>query len=54
MQNCELERLADLATEREDVQNTIANYLAALFALGIDGLRIDAAKHFPPATSTPF
>jgi alpha-amylase len=46
--NCELERLADLATEREDVQNTIANYLATLFALGVDGLRIDAAKHFPP------
>lgn len=49
VQNCELERLADLATEREDVRNTIANYLASLFALGVDGLRIDAAKHFPPA-----
>ena len=48
VQNCELERLADLATEREDVQNTIANYLVALLALGVDGLRIDAAKHFPP------
>ena len=45
---CEFERLADLATEREDVRNTIANYLAALLALGVDGLRIDAAKHFPP------
>jgi alpha-amylase len=49
VQNCELERLADLATEREDVQNTIANYLVALFAVGVDGLRIDAAKHFPPS-----
>src|SRR5262245_700784 len=49
VQNCELERLADLATEREDVRNTIANYLVSLLALGIDGLRIDAAKHFPPA-----
>jgi alpha-amylase len=49
VENCELERLADLATEREDVRNTIANYLVSLFALGIDGLRIDAAKHFPPA-----
>jgi alpha-amylase len=49
VQNCELERLADLATEREDVRNTIANYLVSLFVLGIDGLRIDAAKHFPPA-----
>jgi alpha-amylase len=48
VQNCELERLADLATEREDVRNTIANYLVTLFALGVDGLRIDAAKHFPP------
>jgi alpha-amylase len=49
VQNCELERLADLATEREDVQNTIANYLVTLLALGVDGLRIDAAKHFTPA-----
>ena len=47
--NCELERLADLATERDDVRNTIANYLASLFALGVDGLRIDAAKHLAPA-----
>lgn len=45
VQNCELERLADLATAREDVQNTLANYLASLFALGVDGLRIDAGKH---------
>jgi alpha-amylase len=49
VQNCELERLADLATERDDVQNTIANYLASLWAIGIDGLRIDAAKHMPAA-----
>jgi len=49
VQNCELERLADLATERDDVRKTIANYLAVLFGLGVDGLRIDAAKHFPPS-----
>ncbi len=49
VQNCELERLADLATEREDVRATLANYLASLFALGVDGLRIDAAKHMPAA-----
>ena len=48
VQNCELERLADLATEREDVRATIANYLATLFALGVDGIRIDAAKHLSP------
>jgi len=45
VQNCELERLADLVTERDDVQNTIANYLASLFVLGVDGLRVDAGKH---------
>jgi alpha-amylase len=48
VQHCELERLADLATEREDVRATIANYLATLFVLGIDGVRIDAAKHLSP------
>ena len=48
LHNCELEGLADLATERDDVRATIANYLASLFALGVDGLRIDAAKHLPP------
>jgi alpha-amylase len=47
VQNCELERLADLATEREDVRNTLANYLVALLKLGVDGLRIDAALHLP-------
>jgi alpha-amylase len=49
VQNCELERLADLTTERDDVRSTIANYLAALFKLGVDGVRIDAAKHMPAA-----
>jgi alpha-amylase len=49
VQNCELERLADLATGREDVRNTLANYLATLFVLGVDGLRIDAAKHLSAA-----
>ncbi len=48
VQHCELERLADLATGREDVRATIANYLATLFVLGIDGVRIDAAKHLSP------
>ncbi|MEW8627070.1 MAG: alpha-amylase family glycosyl hydrolase, partial [Candidatus Thiodiazotropha sp.] len=49
LHNCELEGLADLATERNDVRATLANYLASLFALGVDGLRIDAAKHLPPS-----
>lgn len=48
VQHCELERLADLATGREDVRATIANYLATLFILGVDGVRIDAAKHLSP------
>jgi alpha-amylase len=49
LHNCELEGLAELATERDDVRATLANYLVSLFALGVDGLRIDAAKHLPPS-----
>ena len=48
VRNCELERLPDLDTGREDVRNTLANYLVSLFALGVDGLRVDAGKHMSP------
>jgi alpha-amylase len=47
VQNCELVNLADLATETEHVQQTIADYLNDLRSLGVDGFRIDAAKHIP-------
>ncbi|MEO1211185.1 MAG: alpha-amylase family protein [Cyanobacteria bacterium J06638_20] len=42
---CELVGLADLNTDSPQVQERIVNYLSDLVALGIDGFRIDAAKH---------
>ncbi|GAA1244494.1 carbohydrate-binding module family 20 domain-containing protein [Kitasatospora nipponensis] len=45
VQNCELVQLADLDTGSAYVQQTIANYLDDLASLGVDGYRIDAAKH---------
>ncbi|MDR7303808.1 alpha-amylase [Haloactinomyces albus] len=49
VQNCELVNLADLATGSTRVQERIAGYLDDLLALGVDGFRIDAAKHMPAA-----
>ena len=49
VQNCELVNLADLATETSHVQETIAAYLNDLRSIGVDGFRIDAAKHMPAA-----
>ncbi|OKJ10223.1 carbohydrate-binding module family 20 domain-containing protein [Kitasatospora sp. CB01950] len=45
VQNCELAGLSDLNTGSAYVQQTIANYLGDLLSLGVDGFRIDAAKH---------
>ncbi|MFB7663390.1 carbohydrate-binding module family 20 domain-containing protein [Kitasatospora sp. NPDC056138] len=45
VQNCELVNLADLDTGSAYVQQTIAGYLDDLASLGVDGYRIDAAKH---------
>ncbi|RME09795.1 MAG: ATPase [Ardenticatenia bacterium] len=45
VQNCELVNLADLNTGSEYVRNTIAAYLNDLVSIGVDGFRIDAAKH---------
>jgi alpha-amylase len=42
---CRLGGLPDLATESSYVQGQIVNYLNALLDMGIDGFRIDAAKH---------
>ncbi len=47
VQNCDLVGLADLKTEAEKVQKTIAAYINKLIEHGIDGIRIDAAKHIP-------
>ncbi|NLE97204.1 MAG: alpha-amylase [Propionibacterium sp.] len=45
VQTCELSNLADLATGEPHVQEAIAGYLNDLVSLGVDGFRIDAAKH---------
>lgn len=47
VQECRLVNLADLRTSSEHVQATIAAYLNDLSDLGVDGFRIDAAKHMP-------
>lgn len=45
VQNCELVGLADLNTGSDYVRGAIAGYLNDLMSLGVDGFRIDAAKH---------
>ncbi|MFI1496538.1 alpha-amylase family protein [Streptomyces platensis] len=49
VQTCELVGLADLDTGRDDVRTTIAKYLDDLRSLGVDGFRVDAAKHISAA-----
>ncbi|MFJ9677247.1 carbohydrate-binding module family 20 domain-containing protein [Streptomyces sp. NPDC101194] len=49
VQNCELVGLADLDTGEDYVRGRIAGYLDDLLSLGVDGFRIDAAKHMPAA-----
>ncbi|MER6623946.1 carbohydrate-binding module family 20 domain-containing protein [Streptomyces sp. NPDC000931] len=46
--HCELSGLPDLDTGEEYVRKTIAGYLNDLLSLGVDGFRVDAAKHIPP------
>ena len=45
-----LSGLCDLNTEKEYVQQRIADYLTELLSIGISGLRIDAAKHIYPSS----
>ncbi|KAG6819763.1 hypothetical protein H0H93_008873 [Arthromyces matolae] len=45
VQTCQLEDLADLTTETEYVRGRLAEYANDLLSLGVDGLRLDAAKH---------
>ncbi|MBQ0830062.1 alpha-amylase [Streptomyces tagetis] len=47
VQHCELVGLADLDTGEEYVRGAIAGYMNDLLSLGVDGFRIDAAKHMP-------
>jgi alpha-amylase len=49
VQNCELVDLADLATGTDYVRTRLAAYLNDLLSLGVDGFRVDAAKHIPDA-----
>ncbi|MET8896909.1 alpha-amylase [Streptomyces albogriseolus] len=49
VQNCELVGLADLDTGEGYVRGAIAGYMNDLLSLGVDGFRIDAAKHIPAA-----
>lgn len=46
--DCELVNLADLATETTYVRGRLAEYANDLISLGVDGLRLDAAKDIPP------
>ncbi|WP_406044098.1 alpha-amylase family glycosyl hydrolase [Micromonospora sp. NBC_00898] len=47
VQNCELLDLADLKTESAYVRGKLTGYLNDLRSLGVDGFRVDAAKHMP-------
>ncbi|KAJ6572799.1 glycoside hydrolase, partial [Mycena vulgaris] len=49
VQTCELVNLADLATDTDYVRGVLAAYGNHLIALGVDGFRLDAAKHMPAA-----
>ena len=47
VRNCELVDLADLATDTPYVREKVTGYLNDLISLGVDGFRVDAAKHVP-------
>jgi len=49
VQNCELLGLPDLKTGTDHVRTGIAHFLNSQLALGVDGFRVDAAKHIPEA-----
>jgi alpha-amylase len=48
VQNCELVDLADLDTGAGYVRGKLTAYLNDLVSLGVDGFRVDAAKHLTP------
>ncbi|KAH9169805.1 glycoside hydrolase [Lactarius sanguifluus] len=45
---CQLDGLADLATDTDYVRQRLAAYTNDLISLGVDGLRLDASKHMNP------
>jgi alpha-amylase len=54
VQNCELVDLSDLKTESSYVRGKLTAYLNDLVGLGVDGFRVDAAKHMPAADMSAF
>ncbi|GAA1951248.1 carbohydrate-binding module family 20 domain-containing protein [Kitasatospora viridis] len=49
VQECDLSNLEDLYTEGAHVRQQEAGYLNSLVSLGVDGFRMDAAKHIAQA-----
>ncbi|MET7474798.1 carbohydrate-binding module family 20 domain-containing protein [Streptomyces sp. NPDC005648] len=49
VQNCELLGLPDLKTGADNVRSGLAAFLNKQIALGVDGFRVDSAKHIPAA-----
>ncbi|GIF16483.1 carbohydrate-binding module family 20 domain-containing protein [Actinoplanes teichomyceticus] len=49
VQNCELVALSDLKSQDSSVRTKIAGYLNKLIDWGVDGFRVDAAKHMAAA-----
>jgi alpha-amylase len=49
VQECDLSNLADLKTESDGVRGKIAGYLNKLIGYGVDGFRVDSAKHINQA-----
>ncbi|MFD0330840.1 carbohydrate-binding module family 20 domain-containing protein [Streptacidiphilus monticola] len=49
VQECDLLSLEDLSTESDDVRSKEAAYLNKLIGYGVDGFRVDAAKHINQA-----
>ncbi|WP_217575765.1 carbohydrate-binding module family 20 domain-containing protein [Streptomyces sp. GbtcB7] len=49
VQECQLLSLSDLYTESDYVRGKIAGYLNTMIDVGVDGFRVDAAKHIAQA-----
>ena len=49
VQECQLLSLSDLYTEQDSVRSTLAAYLNKMEAYGVDGFRVDSAKHIAQA-----
>lgn len=51
---CRLNDMPDLKSEATYVQGQVRNYLNKLVAMGVDGVRLDAAKHIAPGDIAAF